>query len=278
MNKIIGGFAAGAFGVCGVIGAASAAKVVIPGYVFEACSSQYISMAGVKEFFYDEAGDSAWRLVAQDGWGGDSCSITFIVGCEKALSDEVGDVIYGDWEVKPNLLRIQCSCVSDADCVGGFKCQNKSSTGYGFCTSTGCSKDSDCSTDKGYLCISGQCQQKCYVDAKPAVPDEEEETAWTVVAQHPMYNIPMIESYTSYSCTKSGSSYAWNGTTTYRCSEKFYGTPTSASGGCELCDSFPGPATSEAGSTKPEDCYLPDGTNYGGREGQFVIKGGDCYW
>ncbi len=278
MNKIIVKFGGVAFGMVAVTGSAGALNYpdlyVVGGVFAQGCTSSNILVsAAVKNMNYE---DSFWRVVAQDGWGGQYCNITLDDTCRNNVANALGgEQVFNDNSIAGVLSQIQCSCESNADCVTGFKC-NKGGSGYGFCEQIAnfCTSDSQCDVGKGYVCINKACTQKCFISEDIFL----DEGYWTVVATHPTYKFPMIESMPSYKCVKSGSTYNWQTTYSYRCAEHFYGNPTSASGGCELCPSYPGPATSEPGTKLITGCYMPQGTRYGDSTGSFTFVGGDCHY
>lgn len=280
MNKIIIKFGVVAFGMVAVTGSAGALNypdLYVNGSVFsQGCTSSNILVSvAVKNMNYE---DSFWRVVAQDGWGGQFCNITLDNTCRNNVANALGgQQAFDDNSIAGVLSSIQCSCDSDADCVTGFKCTKSTpSDVYGNCRQIAnfCTSDSQCDTAKGYVCVNKACTQKCSINEDIFLDEGD----WTVVANHPTYNSPMIESMASYKCVKSGSTYNWQTTYSYRCAEHFYGNPTGASGGCELCPSYPGPATSAPGTKLITGCYLPAGTTYGDRTGSFKIVGGDCHY
>lgn len=242
------------------------------GGVLADCTSKYIDVGAIESFNYE---DSAWKLVMGNvkGWGGAQCALTMTTQCRNALISVMGQQNFNDNSIEGVLTQgTPCACDSDSDCVTGFKCNTSAGYKYGFCTQIAnfCTNDSQCANDKGYVCSNKACTQKCDISTYP------EDTDWETAARDTSdyYNFPMIEKRTSYKCSSSGS---WTGTTTYRCAAHYYGTPTSASSKCTRCPDYPGPGTSDPGSTKIQDCYYPKGTQYHDTPGSYTIVNGDCH-
>ncbi|MCM1294654.1 MAG: hypothetical protein NC311_03770 [Muribaculaceae bacterium] len=242
------------------------------GGILSRCTSKYILVGGIASFNYQ---DNAWKLVVKDGWGGNNCSLSVNSNCEADIISAMGQTEYSNGSVNGVLSNASCACETNTDCVTGFKCQSVGAANrYGFCTQIAnfCTTDSQCAMGKGYVCVSGKCTQKCYVDNMP------DDTGWTVVTKtSDMYKFDLIEQSTSYTCKQSGSSYAWTATNYYRCAKNAYGNPTNASSGCSMCPNYPGPMTSPAGTTSVTGCYIPSGTNYGDITGSYTLKG-DCHY
>lgn len=265
MKKITTAFAAFILATGACHGAADT-STYYPGGLFTECTSKYINVYGIESLNYR---DNYWRLVTKNGWGGGNCALNVTAACQANLINAMGLQEFNDNSIIGVLSNIICSCQSDSDCVSGFKCQKNINEIYGQCLqiSNYCTNNNQCDNEKGYICISGKCTQKCYIDTKP------ENTYWETVKKDSTYNVPMIEKESIYTCASSG----WSQTTNYRCAEHYYGTPTSATSTCNRCPAYPGPATSAPGSTLQTDCYIPKGTQYGDQTGSFTIVNNDCH-